>query len=240
MSKKNNGEDIMPEIKVNMQDLSNLLSCAKLYMDEATIRIGNGFAEVLEVDATHTQMLHGKIICDCEPCEIPVNLEKLIKAISAAGKDNATMEFQDGILTIRGAHSRIKVPTIYKESNFKWPAAFGDDAPATGQISPSLLAPMLSYGLYTNSGAAKFSIRDSKLTVEIGKSPDISEITSPDPATGESVVNIDLAYLDMLIKYVKGVPTVTVCAYGDDKPILFKWAEGTGDFRVLIAPRIED
>lgn len=229
----------MSNIDVNIQDLSALLSCAKMYMDEATIKISNGYAEIVEVDPTHTQMLHGRVKCDSEPCEISVGLEKIIKAISAAGKD-CTLELTDSQLILHGAHSRIKVPLIIRDSKFKWPAKFTGEPVATCDISPSLLAPSLSYGIYTNSVAARFKIADTRMTIEMGQAPDITELQSPSTAVGECAVNIDLAYLDTLIKYVKAVPTITVCGYGDNVPLMFRWTDGTGEYKVLVAPRIEE
>lgn len=229
----------MSEIKVNVQELTGLLSCAKLYMNEATLRIADGYAQVTEVDATHVQMISGKIECDCEPCNIPVNLEKLIKAISAAGKD-AVMELDNDRIILHGEHARIKVPLIYRDVNFKWPPKFDADPVAECEISPSLLSPVISYGVYTNSSFARFSIKDTRMTVEIGTESDVSEVISPSTAVGESTVNIDLAYLDALIKYVKNVPSIKVCGFGSDTPLMFKWNDGTGVYRVVIAPRIED
>lgn len=227
----------MSELNVNVSDLSGLLSCAKIYMDEATLRVGNGYVQVVEVDPTHTQMIDGKVECNSDPCEIPVNLEKLIKAISAAGKDTV-MELSDGMLILHGEHTKIKVPLIYRDAVFRWPARFDGEPVAQCDIAPSLLASVISYGMYTNSAFAKFSIKDTRMTVEIGTESDTSEIVSPFTATGESTVNIDLAYLDALIKFVKSVPVVTVCGFGDSVPLMFKWTDGTGSYRVVIAPRI--
>ena len=229
----------MTDIKVNTQDLFSLLSYAKIYTDEATLRIGNGKAEILEVDGTHTQMINGSIACDSDACEIPINLEKTIKAISAVGKD-AILSIDEDALTVQGAHSKIKIPLMVREANFKWPPKFDGEAKAYCEIPPSLLAPMLSYGEYTSSGKAAFIIGDTKMRIEIGETPDISELESPNTAVGDCKVTIDLTYLNTLIKNIKGVPSVTVCGYADNNPLLFKWADGTGEFRVLIAPRIED
>ena len=159
---------------VNAQELLSLLSCAKLYLDEAIIRVGNGKAQILEVDPTHTQMMQGEIDCNSEPCLVPINLEKMIKALSAAGKD-AKITVGDGILEIHGEHTRIKVPLITKEATFKWPAPFAGNPLAECELDPSLLAPMISYGQYTSSSVATFKIGDTRMRIEIGQIPDTSE-----------------------------------------------------------------
>ena len=226
------------DLKVDAGDLTTLLSCAKLYLDEATIRVANGKATIMEVDPTHTQMMCGSIDCQSEDCEIPVNLEKLIKALSAAGQ-GAVIELDDGFIRIHGAHTRIKIPLIYRDVNFKWPAKFSGQPIAECDLPPSILAPVISYGQYTSSAAAKFTIGDTRMTIEIGQEPDVSEIVCPNTAVGESTVTVDLTYLDTIIKHVKNLPTVKVCGYGDNVPIQFMWTAGTGVFKVMVAPRIE-
>lgn len=226
-------------IKIDSKDLMDLLSCAKLYNDEAKLTFADNSLTITDVDVTHVQMYDLSTVCEAsEPCVIAVPLEKMIKALSATG-DNIDIVIEDGILTIRGDFAKVKVPLIGGEQTFKWPQKFTQPI-ASCDIAPSLLAPLVSYGKFTNASVAKFSIHDTRMTILIGELPDLSEVQSPNTATGESTSMFSLEYIDTLLKHVKSVPTLTVSGFGDKFPMIFQWETERSKFKVCIAPWTEE
>lgn len=229
----------MTTIKTNSKDWKALLSSVKVYVDEATVRIGDGKAHVQAVSTTKENMFYGEIDCEGEG-EFSVSLEKMLKALSAVG-DNPEIELGDGMLTIYGQTTKVKVPLIVCDTAPNWPPKFITPS-ATCEIAPSVLDPVLSYGKYCNQSFVRIIIKDTKMKFEIGSEygQDTSEIESLNTAVGEATSTFGLDLIDTLIKHIKSCDTVTVGGYADNNPMSFAWTDGTGKFKVLIAPRVED
>lgn len=229
----------MTTIKANGKDWKALLGSAKVYVDEATIRVNDGKARILAVSTTRENMIYGEIDCEGE-AEFSVVLEKMIKALSAVDGD-AEIEVGDGVLTIYGQSSKIKVPLIVADTCPDWPEKFMTPT-SYCDVPPSLLDPILSYGKYCNQSVVKISIADTKMRFEIYNEygQDTSEVESPNTAVGEVEATFSLTFIDTIIKHTKSCETVTIGGFADNTPMVVSWQEGTGKFRVLIAPRIED
>lgn len=227
-------------MKVDTKDWITFLSTAKSYMSEANIVIKDNMARIVGVDMTHTNMLAAAIPCEYEgETIIPVSLEKMVKALSAVGQD-ADMELTDGYLTLHGEHSKIKVPLLADvESKFRWPDKFAEAGPAQCDIDVSLLVPLISYGQYIGAGQARVVIADTRMNIIVGEVPETSEIQSPDTAVGESDCKLGLSYIELLLKNIKG-GVLHVSGYGNNMPVLFSWSAGEGQYKVLMAPWIEE
>lgn len=226
-------------IKANGKDWKALLESAKVYVDEATVKVGGGKARVMAVTTTKENMFFGEIDCEGE-AEFSVSLEKMIKAMSAVG-ENPDIDMGDGVLIVYGQSAKVKVPLIVCDTCPNWPERFVK-ATAYCDISPSQLEPMLSYGKFCNQTFVRIFIGDTKMRMEIGSEygTDTSEIESLSTAVGESKSTFGLDLINTLIKHIKSCDAVTVGGFGDDVPMSFAWADGTGRFKVLIAPRLEE
>lgn len=225
-------------VKASNKDWKAMLSCVKTYTDEATVTVGGGKAKVLEMDLAKNHLIYGEIDCEGEAV-FSVTLEKFMKGLSAVG-DNPEIEVGDGYLTIYGQSAKVKVPLIVRESNAKWSEKFQNPS-ASCEIDPSILEPVISYGMYCHQAIAKFSIADTKMRVEIGTAPDVSEVESLSTAVGNATSVFSLEYIETLIKHVKSVSTLKVEGFADNFPMIFSWSnDGTGKFMVLIAPRVEE
>lgn len=227
-------------MKINTSDWITFVGNAKNYLDEANIVLTEGKAEIVGIDLTHTNMIQAVLNCDCDvEGTIPISTEKMLKALGAVGPE-AELEVKDGYVILYGQHTKIKVPLLAFESNFKWPPTFSKEPAAYCDIDPSLLAPMVSYGQYAKMGIAKVAIQDTRMVITVGEHPETSEIQAPNTAVGNSTSILDLQYIELLMKILKGTDNVTVCGYADGNPILFKWTAGNGEYKVLMAPRVED
>lgn len=225
-------------IKANAKDWKALISCAKLYTDEATIRVADGKARILEADLPKNHMIYGEIACEGEGV-FSVGLEKFQKALSAVGED-PVMEVGDGTMTIHGQSARVKVPLVYREVEMKWPEKF-NNATASCDISPAILDPVISYGKFCDQAVVRFIIDDTKMKVEVGQEPNVSVIESTSTAVGSATSCFGLDFIEILVKHVKAYPTMTVEGFNDNFPMIFSWHnEDTGFFKVLIAPRIDE
>lgn len=225
-------------VKANNKDWKAMLSCVKTYTDEATVTVGGGKAKVLEMDLAKNHLIYGEIDCEGEAV-FSINLEKFMKGLSAVG-DDPEIEVGDGYLTIYGKSAKVKVPLIVRESTAKWPEKFQNPS-ASCEIDPSILDPVVSYGVYCSQAIAKFSIADTKMRVEIGVAPDVSEVESMSTAVGNATSTFGLDLIETIVKHVKSFPTVKVEGFNDNWPMIFSWKnDGTGNFKVLIAPRIEE
>lgn len=227
-------------ISVNTKDWVTFLSTAKSYMAEANIIVKDNTARITGVDLTHTNMIDAAIPCEYDgELTIPVSLDRMVKALSTIGQE-ADIELTDGYMVLHGEHSKIKIPLLAEvNSRFSWPAKFAGEAPAQCEIDTSLLMPFVSYGQYTNAGIFHVDISDTKMTITIGEMPETSEVQSPNTAVGEAHSTMDLAYIELLLKNIKG-GNVSVCGFGNNVPMLFSWTAGEGQYKVLVAPRIED
>lgn len=227
-------------VKIGSKDLTDILMCAKLCMDEITFYFGDDNVQAMDVDPTHVQMFHGIAQCECsEKCVISVPVEKMVKALAAAGNGEIELEIDESFVKIHGEHTRVKVPLIDRDSRFKWPEKLNTPI-ATCEIEPSILAPALSYGTFTAASRVQIAIGDTKMKMNImSDTADDIEIESSHTAVGDSTSCLSISYLDTLIKHVKSVPTIQVGAFGDDHPVQISWATDKARFKVLIAPWIE-
>lgn len=224
-------------IVATQKDWKSLLGCVKLYTDEATIRVADGKARILERDLAGSHLIYGEIACQGEGV-LSVNIEKFQKALSAVG-DNPEIEVGDGTMTIHGQSARVKVPLIFREIDTKWPDKF-INATAYCDISPAILDPVVSYGRYCDQAVARFIISDTRMQVEIGEEPNVSVVESESTAVGEATSCFGLDFIEVLVKHVKAYPSMKVEGFKDDYPMIFSWEnEDSGKFKVLIAPRIE-
>lgn len=229
----------MTTIKIDSKDWKNLLASARVYSDEATVKVGEGKARIMLVSASKDNMFYGEVDCEGET-EFSVDLDKMMKAMSAVGND-IEIEVGDGVLTVYGQSTKVKVPIIVANQCPNWPPKFLNPT-AYCDIAPSLLEPVLSYGKFCNQSFVKFIIDDTKMRIEIGSeySQDVSEIICPNTAVGSATAVFSLDFIDTLFKHVKSCESVTVGGFENNVPMSFSWAEGSGKFRVLIAPRVED
>lgn len=226
-------------IKTNVKDWKALLTSARVYVDEATVRVGDGKARIMAVSTTKENMFYGEIDCEGD-AEFSVVLDKMIKALSAVGTD-AEIEVGEGMLTIYGQNTKVKVPLIVCDVCPNWPERFKTPL-AYCNIAPSVLEPVVSYGRFCNHTHVKIMIADTKMKMEIGSeySQETSEIESTETAVGEAKAIFGLDFIDTLIKHIKSCDTVTVGGFNDDEPMSFAWTDGSGRFKVLIAPRLEE
>lgn len=225
-------------IKAKAKDWKALVSCVRLYVDEATVRVSDGKAKILEADMPKNHMIYGEIACEGEGV-FSVGLEKFQKALSAVGED-PDIEVGDGTMTIHGQSARVKVPLIYREVEMKWPDKF-NNALASCDISPAVLDPVVSYGKFCDQAVVKFIIGDTKMKVEVGQEPNVSVIESTSTAVGSATSCFGLEFIELLVKHVKAYPVMTVEGFNDNFPMIFSWKnEDSGLFKVLIAPRIEE
>lgn len=226
-------------IDINVSDWKAVLDSVKAYRSDATITIADGKAKIMEVDDTKTNMIYAEIPCEGEGT-FSVDLEKFSKALSAAGKDSALDldNIEEGFLRIEGT-ARVKFPLITKEGAVKWPEKFLKSI-ASCDMSPAQLDPVLSYAQFCSQGVIKFVIGDTRMNIQIGEEPNLSEITSLSTATGESSSTFSLSLIQTIIKLTKGLDAVTVGGFGDNMPMTFSWLNGSASVCVLVAPRIED
>lgn len=226
-------------IHANVKDWTPFLACAKAYTEEANIMIENNTARIVCIDTTHTCMVNAVIPCESDQNTVlPVKLEKFGKALSAAG--DSDIEVSEGYITLHGCHAKVKVPLLSVEQKFNWPPKFSGEPSAYCDIDPSLLAPIVSYGQYVSAVIADVKISDTRMVVTVGQVPETSEIQSPSTAVGEGHSTLDVTYVDALMKLIKGTPEVTIGIFQNDAPVLFKWTMGEGQYKVIVAPRIED
>lgn len=226
-------------IDINVSDWKAVMDSVKAYRSDATITIADGKARIMEVDDTKTNMIYAEIPCEGEGT-FSVDLEKFSKALSAAGKDSALDldNIEEGFLRIEGT-ARIKFPLINKDGTVKWPEKFMKSIAAC-DMSPAQLDPVLSYAQFCSQGVIRFVIGDTRMNIQIGEEPNLSEITSLSTATGESESGFSLPLIQTIIKLTKGLEAVTVEGFGNDMPMTFSWVNGNAAVRVLVAPRIED
>lgn len=228
-------------VKIGSKDLTDILMCVKLCMDETTLYFGDDNVQVMDVDPTHVQMFHAIAQCECsEKCVISVSVEKMVKALAAAGNGEIELEIDESFVKIHGEHTRVRVPLIDRESRFKWPEKMNTTV-ATCEIEPSILAPALSYGTFTSASGVQIAIGDTKMKINVmSDTADDIEIESSHTAVGDSTSCLSISYLDTLIKHVKSVPTIEIGAFGDDHPVQIAWATDKARFKVIIAPWIEE
>lgn len=223
-------------IEVNVSDWKGMLDCAKMYMTEATIHIGDKKAWILEIDDTKTNLVFVEIACDGE-ADFTVNLEKFGRALIASGAD-PVIDVEEGYLRIEGT-ARVKVPLVVKENKVRWPDKFKESI-ASCDIAPSQLDPVLSYGQFCNQSVVRFTLGDTRMNIQVGTGADMSEITSLSTAVGESMSVFSLPLIQSIMKLTKGLESVTVHGFGNNMPMIFTWATGTGVYRILIAPFIDE
>lgn len=212
-----------------------MLDCAKAYRSDATIRIADGKARIMEVDDTKTNMFYTEVECQGEG-EFSVDIEKFSKALTAAGKD-PVVDIEEGFLTIEGS-AKVKVPLLAREVNVNWPDKFTTPS-AECDLSPSQIDPVLSYAQYCNQAIVRFILGDTRMKVQVGVEPDMAEFTSLSTAVGESDAIFSMALIQTIVKLAKGMDAITVGGFGKNKPMLFSWAVDNGICKVLVAPYID-
>lgn len=226
-------------IDINVSDWKAVIDCVKVYRSDATITIKDGKAKIMEVDDTKTNMVYAEIPCEGE-ATFSVDLEKFSRALVAAGKDSCldVEDIEDGYLRIEGS-AKVKVPLISKDGTVKWPEKFLKPI-ASCDMSPAQLDPVISYAQFCSQGVIRFVIGDTRMNIQVGEEPNMSEVTSLSTATGEAESGFSLPLIQTVIKLTKGLDAVTVGGFGTNMPMTFSWVNGNASICVLVAPRIED
>ena len=222
-------------IEVNVPGWKGMLDCAKAYRSDATIRIADGKARIMEVDDTKTNLFYTEVECQGEGV-LSVDIEKFSKALTAAGRD-PVIDIDEGFVTIEGS-AKVKVPLISRESNVNWPDKFKTPI-AECDLSPSQIDPVLSYAQFCNQAIVRFTLGDTRMKVQVGVEPDMAEFTSLSTATGESDAVFSMGLIQTIVKLAKGTDAINVGGFGKNVPMIFSWNVDNGICKVLVAPYID-
>ena len=226
-------------IGVNITDFKNLLNLAGAFSAEATFKIKDDRMDLSVLDTAHVAMAKGAITITGEPevDEFTVDVEKMLKALAVTG-DNVQMNIADGLLTLTGDKSKVKVSLINPEfSNLKDPKF---EVKATGSIQPSRLKTAFAYGTLSKADHIVITVNDGKLFFETGEYPNVATIEGDEDGYGTATAGFMLDYIQSIVDLAtKAKSLLKVGLGGTDYPAKFSWTGETAVYSVLLAPRIE-
>lgn len=227
-------------IGVNITDFKNLLNLAGAFSTEATFKVKDkNRLDLLVIDPAHVAMAKGAITLTGEPDvdEFTVDVDKMLKALATTG-DNVTIEIKDGLLTLTGDKSKVKVSLLNPEmSNLKEP---NFETKCSGSIQPSRLKSAFAYGSLSKADHVVITINEGKLFFETGEYPNVAIIEGDEEGEGTARAGFMLDYIQSIVDLAtKAKSLLKVGLGGTDYPAKFSWSGETAVYSVLLAPRIE-
>ena len=226
-------------LKAKKNDWVRLFSVVSSYTKDAKVTVNEGRATILAIDAAKVAIVKGSIDCEGECDDFTLNVEQVLKALNAAGGDDVTFSFDENMsdLTIIG-NARVKMPLEADMGDIRdINRSMFDEINAQGKFNPADVEQCVSYGLWNKEGAVTITIKDGTTNVRVGQERHTAEVDC-EGAEGEAFATYPLDYFDTMLKQSKG-SEVTVKIPNNDYPALIEWQSGTGDFSLVIAPRVE-
>lgn len=224
-------------LTVKRNDWMKMLSIMSAYTDKAKIEVADNKATTLAIDPAKVAIIKAKVDCtgECEPFSI--GIEQCIKALNAAGGDDVTLDFSNaGDLVIIG-NARVRMPLEADLGDINdINRSIFDEIAAEGTIDPASVESCVSYGVWNKESVVAISISDGKMKIRVGQDRHTAEVEMT--GTGEASSMYPLEYFETMIKQSKG-SEITVKLPNNDFPMLVEWESGTGEYSLVIAPRIE-
>ena len=218
-------------------DWNKMLSVVSGYTKEAKIEVNDGKATILAVDPAHVAIIKANIECggDAEP--FTINVEQCLKALNAAGGDDVVFDFgNEGNLMIIG-NARVKMPLEADLGEIRdINRSMFDEISASGKIDPASIEPCVSYGTWNKEDVVSIVVADNRFKVCVGQDRHTAEVYGE--GEGEATSKYPLDYFETMIKQAKGSEVSIKIPY-TNYPMLAEWSSGSGEFSLVIAPRIE-
>lgn len=218
-------------------DWNKMLSVVSGYTKEARIEVDDNKAVVLAVDPAKVAIVKANIECEGDAEPFTINVEQCLKALNAAGGDDVVFDFNDvGNLTIIG-NARVKMPLEADLGEIRdINRAMFDEVSAQGKIDPTNVEPCVSYGMWNKESIVSIVVADNRFKVCVGEDRHTAEVYGE--GEGNAASKYPLDYFETMIKQAKG-SEVTIKIPNNDYPMLAEWSSGTGEFSLVIAPRVE-
>lgn len=230
----------MKAISANKSDWVRMLTTITAFQKEVRIVVDNGKAICLTVDPAKVAIVKAAIECQGECDPFTVNGEQFLKALNAAGND-PIIEFDDNMsqMTLRGT-AKVKVPLLVDMGEIKdINREMFNECEGKGKFTPASVEPIIGYGMYTKEQVVVFNIKDNKMQIVVGTGSNLASFDDFE-GTGQASSIYPLDYFSTTVKQMSGAENVDVSLPRDSYPVLMEWQIGTGDYSVVIAPRIEE
>jgi hypothetical protein len=225
---------------INTNDMKNLLNTALAFSKETTFYIKDDTLYLRMLDTAHVAMVIASAPLTSTPDNIDmftVNVEQMQKALGIVG-DDVEIEIKDGLVSIKGSKSKVKLPLIVTDSH---PPKVPDiEVVANAFINPADLKNTLNYAIYNKCDHFYINIEDGHMVIQTGDYPSVAEIDGTEDGVGTAKAGYPIEYMASIVDLAgKCKSQLEVCLMGDDFPAIFKWNGETAQYSVLLAPRIE-